>query len=498
MTKELEGYVVYQKDHNQNTPYGVVSENYECQANCGYIPSRLKDYLIQFEDIRFFHHNGIDYRGIARAAIENIKALKIIQGGSTITQQLARNILRDNRKSIFRKIRETIEAFKLENNLTKDEILNLYFNQIYFGKNLRGIRAAGLHYFGKEVNNLSPVELLYLLTILRGPNYYLNNQEKTIKRFELLSHTLYNRKIISQSRHLKNIKTNITFKQNQLHSIKSKAAGFIIEKIDIKSKIIFSTIDSGTQIFCRQFVEDSKYPISIIALNKVRVIGFASSYGTDYPFGLKTNVGSTLKPFLYCYLREKGISLDEKFNSFKNDIGWSVREVSYHKSLFTIDEALFNSNNNAFINASQKIGIDNTLDFLASILTRDKDEFYPSSILGATRNGISLFELAYTYSIFFDSDNLTSIKRDCLSILNKIAKKKLKIRVNNIFLKTGTTNDNKESLAIIQSANETYAILRNENPSYDNSKDGNLMKYIRQKFRRIIDNIEEPNKEFKW
>ncbi len=78
-----------------------------------------------------------------------------------------------------------------------------------------------------------------------------------------------------------------------------------------------------------------------------------------------------------------------------------------------------------------------------------------------------------------------------------VAKNKLKINVENIFLKTGTTNDNKESLAIIQRANTTYTILRNENPSYDNSKEGNLMKYIKKSLR-LIDNIKKPNRNYKW
>jgi membrane peptidoglycan carboxypeptidase len=497
MNIELEGYVVYCKNNNKSLPYGVVSKDFECQASSDYIPSRLKEYLILFEDKRFFKHNGIDYKGVARASIKNLRAGKIVQGGSTITQQLARNILRDNRKSFLRKVKETIKAVELENTFNKDEILNLYFNNIYFGKNLRGIRSAGLHFFGKEVDTLNQAELLYLLTILRGPNYYIKNPSKTLGRFKFLSQTLYNRDLISKSRHQKNITSKIVLQENKLHIIKNQTINFITDRIDIKSKKIISTIDIQTQQFARQFVSQSKYPISIVAVKDSRVTAFASSYGTDYPFVLKSNVGSTLKPFLYCFLREQGISNEEKFISYKNDLDWKVREVSYQKPLLSIDEALFHSNNNAFINASHKIGIDQSLVFLSNLLKLNIEDLYPSSILGATKSGISLFDLAYAYSIFFDFKNLTSIKRDCLTILNEIAKCKLNLNVDNVFLKTGTTNNNKERLAVIQRANTTFAILRNDSLHDDYSKEGSFIIYLKKSIR-LLDEILKPNRNYKW
>ena len=208
MNENMNGYVVYYKDRDRKLPLGVVSEDYECNANSDYIPTKLKDYLVQIEDKRFFEHSGIDFKGITRAGIENLKAGRIVQGGSTITQQLARNLLKDNSRSLSRKLQETLKALKIESNFTKDEILNLYFNNVYFGKNLRGIRTAGLYYFRKEIDKLTQVELLYLLTILRGPNYYTNQPDKANRRLQFISKTLLDRKIISKSRHKKTSKQN--------------------------------------------------------------------------------------------------------------------------------------------------------------------------------------------------------------------------------------------------------------------------------------------------
>lgn len=494
MKNELDGYVIYCTNADTATPLGIVSDSYDCKAVSNYVPNRLKNFLVELEDRRFFSHNGLDFKGISRALVENIKAGSIVQGGSTISQQLARNLIRDNRKTVARKIRETIKAIQIEKQYSKDEILNLYFNNIYFGKNIWGLRAAGLFYFSKEVEKLTHSELLYLLTILRGPNYYTKRPEITLKRYKIINNILYDRKMISKSRFQKNAKSKPTINQTWLSNIKNASIPFISEHIDSKRKIVTSSIDLKTQEFTKKFVTESKYPVSIIAIRKDKVIGFASSYGTDYPFISKSNVGSTLKPFLYCYLRNNGISEFEKFNAFKNDLNWEVREVGYYKSKLNIQEALFYSNNNTFINAASKAGFEDNLKFLANIFNKPETDFFPSSILGATKNGISLYELARTYSKYFSHDHLTEVKTECLTILNKVFCEKLGLKIENAFLKTGTTNDNKERYAILGNADLTFAILRNENEISDASKEGGFINQI----SRNISSMFKPNVNFEW
>jgi len=494
MKNELDGYVIYCKDSDRETPLGVVSDSYDCKAVSDYVPSRLKNFLVEIEDRRFYKHNGIDFKGISRALIENIKAGSIVQGGSTISQQLARNIIRDTRKTITRKVRETIKAIQIEKQFSKDEILDLYFNNVYFGKNIWGLRAAGLFYFGKEVEKLTQSELLYLLTILRGPNYYSKRPDITLKRYKTINNILYDRKVISKSRFQKNAKSKPNITETKLSNIKNASIPFISNQIDTKRKTIKTSIDLKTQEFAKRFVTESKYPVSIIALRKGKVIGFASSYGTDYPFISKSNVGSTLKPFLYCHLRNNGVSEFEKFDAYKNILNWEVREVGYYKTQLNIQEALFYSNNNAFLNAASQTGIESNLKFLSDTFKKPETDFYPSSILGATKNGISLFELALTYSNYFNPDNLTEIKTECLTILNRIFYEKLGLKIENAFLKTGTTNDNKERYAILGNADLTFAVLRNENEINDESKEGGFMNQI----SRNITSMFKPNMNFAW
>ena len=494
MKNELDGYVIYCKDLDRETPLGVVSESYDCKAVSDYVPSRLKDFLVEIEDKRFYSHNGIDFKGISRAIIENIKAGRIVQGGSTVSQQLARNIIRDSRKTVTRKLKESYKAIQIEKQYSKDEILNLYFNSVYFGKNIWGLRTAGLHYFGKEVENLSQTEQLHLLTILRGPNYYAKRKEITKKRYNAINNILLDRKLISKSRYKKNINSNLTISETRISNYKNASIPFITNSINHKRKTIMSSIEVKTQEFTRKFVAESKYPVSIVALRRGKIIGFASSYGTDYPFISKTNVGSTLKPFLYCHLRENGISEFEKFDALKNNLDWEVREAGYYKSQLNIQEALFYSNNNSFLNAVSKVGFETNFKFLSGIFNKPATDFFSSSVLGATKSGISLYELALAYSNYFNPQNLTNTKSECLSILNKVFHEKLGVKIENAFLKTGTTNDNKERFAVLGNADLVYAVLRNENDLNDTSKEGSFINQI----SRNVSSMFKPNINFVW
>jgi len=495
MEKNYQGYVVYSNNQSKELPIGIVSNSYEINAKTNYIPKYLKEYLIQIEDRKFYNHSGIDYKSVLRAIVENLKAGKIVQGGSSITQQLARNLLRDNSRTLLRKIQEAYKTHQLEKRYSKDEILELYFNNVYFGKNLRGIRSAGLYYFKKEPHQLSHIEFLALLTILRGPNYYTNHPDKATSRFKMINNKLLENNQISKKRFQKNSKVKLEFNRNPLPSINTKVIPFIFSREGESQKIIRSTIDIEQQAFANNFIKSSKYPVSIIAIKSKKVIAFASTYGGDYPFISKTNVGSTLKPFLYCHLLDSGISPVEMFNAHTNDLDWHVREVGYFGSKLNLDEALFHSNNNAFLNACEKSGMQASLQFLSEVLRKDLQLFYHSSILGAVRSGISLYELAIAYSDFFDSDKLTNSKIECLKILNKLAKDKLELEIQDAFLKTGTTNNNEERIAVIKKADITYAILRNENPINDDSKDGGFLKNIAKTFKSIF---IKPKRNYKW
>ncbi len=136
------------------------------------IPDYVKQAFVSAEDADFYRHHGISLSGILRAMLKNILAGDVIQGGSTITQQVTRSIILSPEKTFTRKIREIILAYRLEKKLTKDEILTLYLNQIYLGNNSYGIEAASETYFHKEVKDLSLAEAAFLAGMPKAPSRY--------------------------------------------------------------------------------------------------------------------------------------------------------------------------------------------------------------------------------------------------------------------------------------------------------------------------------------
>ncbi|TMQ73939.1 MAG: PBP1A family penicillin-binding protein [Candidatus Eisenbacteria bacterium] len=136
------------------------------------IPRNLINATIATEDRNFYHHWGVDLWGIARAAVTDLTHLKIKEGGSTITQLLARNVFLTHERTITRKLKEVALAIEIERNYSKDQILELYFNQIYFGEGAHGVEAAAKTYFGKPLRELNLAECALIAGIPANPNLY--------------------------------------------------------------------------------------------------------------------------------------------------------------------------------------------------------------------------------------------------------------------------------------------------------------------------------------
>ena len=140
------------------------------------IPKRLQDAVLAAEDARFYSHIGIDFLGVARAAIANLRRLRFAQGGSTITQQLAKNFFLSPEKSLWRKLREAELALLMEIRFSKKQILEAYLNKIYFGqegaRGIYGVEEAARFYFSRSVGELSLEETALLAAVIRSPNRY--------------------------------------------------------------------------------------------------------------------------------------------------------------------------------------------------------------------------------------------------------------------------------------------------------------------------------------
>jgi penicillin-binding protein 1A len=154
------------------------------------IPKYLQEAVVSVEDSRFYQHGGVDFIGILRAFITNIKAGRVVEGGSTLTQQLVKVIYLNPERKLKRKVKEAILAYKLDKNMTKDEILHLYLNQVYFGRGSYGVEAAALNYFGKHVWELNLSECAMIAGLPKAPGSYAPHRhyDRAVKR---MGHVLY-------------------------------------------------------------------------------------------------------------------------------------------------------------------------------------------------------------------------------------------------------------------------------------------------------------------
>lgn len=486
------GYVLYAR--KSSNALGIVSEDYKRKAITEQIPRFIKESVIRIEDRKFYSHNGVDYKAICRAAFVNLRKGKIVQGGSTLTQQLARNLIDNNKKTFYRKFLELIKTLELEFNYSKEEILDLYFNNIYWGNNLYGIRAAALYYYKKEPLQLTYAEQLGLLTLLRGPNYYINNLDVAKKRFHLLNNTLLS-KTLSKNRHRKLANYRISFKKESLQIFNDRCIPFIKDTVNHNTKTIISTVDLNLQSVLNKWVCESKYPVTAICIERGKVIAVSSTFGSVHAFSFRANVGSTLKPFIYSFLRSHRIQKNELISTKNlNHIGWHVREVNFAKPYISLEEALFVSNNNTFVNACVEVGLTKLYSYLSQLFQKDPSEFIPSSILGATKSGITLYELAIYYNNFFCTYNKLPEVQECYGILREVAADRLKLNVDNIFLKTGTTNENIERYAILGNQDRVLALVRGENPLNDYSKEGSFLNSV----KKLIHPFFNKNSSYQW
>src|SRR6202171_6184851 len=163
------GSKVYDENDEQITEFHVERRIFVPLAQ---MPAALKQAVIATEDARFYSHFGVDPMGIARAVYQNFRRGRIVEGGSTITQQLAKILFLTPDKSLERKLKEAVLAVELERRYSKDRILEMYLNQIYFGHGAFGVEAASRTFFGKGVSELAPADCALLAGLPTAPSTY--------------------------------------------------------------------------------------------------------------------------------------------------------------------------------------------------------------------------------------------------------------------------------------------------------------------------------------
>ncbi|SEG01345.1 penicillin-binding protein 1A [Nitrosomonas ureae] len=248
------------------------------------VPENLKQSILAAEDDRFYEHGGVDYLGVLRAAYSNFSAGSVRQGASTITMQVARNFFLTREKTFTRKLSETLLAFKIEHNLTKDKILELYINQIYLGQRSYGFAAAAQTYFGKSLQEINIAEAAMLAGLPKAPSSYnpISNPKRAKSRQLYVLGRLYKLNYISSKELSELEKRSVPVKKRS--TISAIPAEYVAEMVRqvIYDRYQEDAYNKGIKVYTtiRQLDQESAYQ----ALRK-NVIEYDRRWGYRGPEG---------------------------------------------------------------------------------------------------------------------------------------------------------------------------------------------------------------------
>ena len=231
------------------------------------IPNDLKNAFIAAEDNRFYSHNGVDYFGLLRAFKSFISTGKVTQGGSTITMQVARNFYLTREKKIIRKLREILLAYKMERNLSKERIFELYMNKIYLGHRAYGVAAAAQVYYGKRLSELTLAEVAMIAGLPKAPSRYnpIANEKRALQRRDYVLRRMSENNFIDKDSYVTAYLSPVTARLNKA-SIELKAP-YVAEmaRAAMEEKFgneaytlgydVFTTIDSKLQAVAQKTIK---------------------------------------------------------------------------------------------------------------------------------------------------------------------------------------------------------------------------------------------------
>jgi penicillin-binding protein 1B len=414
------------------------------------VPQHLQDAVIVTEDVRFWHHPGVDPLGILRAVLRNVKAGGVSEGGSTLTQQLVKNYYLTNERTFKRKITEAFMAVVLDARYSKKEILEAYLNDIYLGRNrsisILGVGEAARYYFGKPVSEITPAESALLAAMVRGANNYspFTKPERALERRNLVLGLMLKNNKLKQDEYDRAIATPLPKKpfreKSGLASIpfyvdrvlQEMATDYGIKDVKGRGLAIYTAIDLNAQDTASRTLDGglttleknnrrlrrSGNPLQgvmihvDVATGEIRALVGGRNYDQSQfnrALSSKRQVGSLFKPFVYLTAFEPSLShqnitpatlVDDTRFIVKRRFGadWSPRnyEDRYH-GVVTVRQALEQSMNAA----SVRIGLTCTIPPIirtAKTLGVDAeiDDSNPSVILGAV--DIPPIEMAAAYS----------------------------------------------------------------------------------------------------
>lgn len=379
------------------------------------LPSTIKDAMVAIEDRRFYGHFGVDPQGIMRATYRNLSAGRSIQGGSTITQQVAKNVFLTSEKSLTRKFREVILAFALEWQFTKDQILEIYLNRVYFGGGAYGVDAASRKFFGHSARTLSLPEASIIAGLVKAPTRYAPSSDprKAKSRAKLVLAALVETGRLSPAEAEEiNIETVQFAPQPRENSVRY-FTDWILEQLDtltdetVAPLEIETTLDPKAQLAAEQALAAHAprgLQGALVALSHDGAVR-AMVGGLDYVTSTynratvaRRQPGSAFKLFVYLAALEAGIKPQDLYIDEPISIdGWSPQNSNRtFKGQVTVEQAFAESINTVAARIAEEVGFDNVAAMARRLGITSQISTTPAMALGTS--DVRVIEMTAAYA----------------------------------------------------------------------------------------------------
>lgn len=435
------GVYIYDRNNRLLTTYGESRRQVIVQGDT--IPQTVKKAVVSMEDKEFYHHHGFSLKGIARALFRNFQAGKFSEGGSTISQQVIKTTVLTPERNLWRKYREFILALVLEQIHSKDSILTMYLNTVYFGRGAYGIEAAANTFFDKPAAELSDGESLYLIGLIASPSIY-QSEDFGKKRQAVVAQSMVSDGYLSLEDKEKITNTPLIFKQkkDQNESLSPHFSLYIYEQlkekygkeIDTLGYHVVTTLDSQLQETSERVVTAHIKSLryrgatngSVVVLDPTNgeILAMVGSHDWNDETNGKINmairprqVGSSFKPIIYAAAFDKNIvnlstllpDVPTKYPTPQGE--W--KPANYDKRFrgpVLPRRALANSFNLPAVAVMNSVGLSTGVSFAKSFgfsTLKNASDYGLSFVLGAAE--IPLLDMTRAYAVFADNGELPTI-----------------------------------------------------------------------------------------
>lgn len=395
------------------------------------IPENLKKALIATEDKNFYCHHGYDIAGLARSTIQNILAGRVVQGASTITQQLARVLFLNNERTFDRKLKELFIAARIEKTISKDQILEMYMNNVYLGAGAYGVEGAAQIYFDKHLKNCDLAELALIAGLPQAPSVYspFNNMDLAVQRRNQVLTRMYKMRYITRDEYEKAKEEKVHLAKTPQFYTTNKAPYFCdyvmkeLEKLGFDETEIsqggykvVTTLDYKAQKAANEAIvknlknwglSGDKNQAAVFAYSPIDGKILVYSGGKDYTKSQYDRVtqavrppGSSFKPIVYAAAMEKGISPNDMIEDRPITIGqWSPHNYgNKYRGKIPVYTALMVSSNVCAARLIKEVGIRPVIQTARVLGIETPLEYDYTIALGS--NGVKLFEFTRAYGAF--------------------------------------------------------------------------------------------------